>query len=175
MASRKRRLIFRTAILLLLVLAVSFTIYQLLHKNHVVKAGDQAPDFVLTNLDGKKVHLKDYRGKKVVLNFWATWCDPCKREMPYINKVYQTMNKKDVVILAVNIKESSFAVSSFKDRYHVSFPLLLDPGGDVTDAYNIQPIPTTFFINEKGKVVDKVIESMPSAKYIENKISQIKS
>jgi peroxiredoxin len=94
--------------------------------------------------------------------------------MPYINKVYQKIDKKNVVILAVNIKESPFAVNSFKDRYPVNFPILLDRYGDVTDAYNIQPIPTTFFINKEGKVVDKVIESMPSAKYIEKKISQIK-
>lgn len=85
------------------------------------------------------------------------------------------MNKKDVVILAVNIKESSFAVNNFIDRYHLNFPILLDKNGDVTDAYNIGPIPTTFFINKQGKVVDKVIESMPNAKYIEKKISQIKS
>lgn len=174
MARRKKRLIVRTTILILLIFAIGFTVYQIFHKNQVVKTGDTAPDFILTNLQGKQVHLKDYRGKKIVLNFWATWCDPCKKEMPYINKVNKTLDSKNVVILAVNIKETSFAVNSFKDRYNLTFPILLDKNGDVTNAYNIGPIPTTFFINKEGKVVDKVVESMPSTAFIEKKIAEMK-
>ncbi|TCP31690.1 peroxiredoxin [Scopulibacillus darangshiensis] len=175
MADRKKRLIIRTLIILILVAAVGFTIYQIFNKKHVVEIGDTAPDFILTDVHGKKVHLKDFRGKAVVLNFWATWCDPCKREMPYINKVYEkTKNQKDVVILAVNIKESKFAVENFLNRYHIKFPVLMDKKGDVMDAYNIVPIPTTFFIDKDGKVVDKVTETMPSADYLQKKIEKIK-
>lgn len=176
MADRKKRLVIRTAIILILIVAVGLTLYQIFNKNKVVEIGDKATDFVLTNVQGEKVRLSDYRGKPVVLNFWATWCGPCKEEMPYINKVYENhKNKDDVVILAINNKESKFAVKNFINRYDIKFPVLLDRKGDISDeGYHIVPIPTTFFINKRGVIVDKETTTMPSVAFIEKKIAKIK-
>nr|WP_205003290.1 thiol-disulfide oxidoreductase ResA [Scopulibacillus daqui] len=173
MHPRKKRLVIRTVIILLLAAAIGFTIYQIFNKDKTVATGDKAPDFVLTDVNGHQVKLSDFKGKAVMLNFWATWCDPCKKEMPYIENVYKTLNKKKIVILAVNIGESQFAVQNFMDKYHIDFPIVMDKNRDVTDAYHIGPIPTTFFINKDGEIEEKVVGSMPSEKYIRQKLSEI--
>ncbi|MFC7391521.1 thiol-disulfide oxidoreductase ResA [Scopulibacillus cellulosilyticus] len=173
MSSKRKRLIIRTVIILALVLAVGFTIYQIFNKDKTVETGDRAPDFALTDFNGHQVKLSDLKGKAVMLNFWASWCDPCKKEMPYIENVYKTMNKKKVVILAVNIEESHFAIQNFLSKHHITFPIVMDKNRDVTDAYGIGPIPTTFFINKDGMVEEKVVGSMPSEKYIRQKLSKI--
>ena len=97
MKNRKLRLIIRTAILFMIIIAVGYTLIQVIHSKDVLAQGDQAPDFVLKDLHGNEVHLKDFRGKGIVLNFWGSWCDPCKGEMPFINEAYQ--KKVDGVVI----------------------------------------------------------------------------
>ena len=161
MKNRKLRLIIRTAILFMIIIAVGYTLIQVIHSKDVLAQGDQAPDFVLKDLQGNEVHLKDFRGKGIVLNFWGSWCDPCKGEMPFINEAYQ--KKVDgVVVLAVNIRESKLAVQNFVDRDKIKFPVLLDSDGVVTENYDIVPIPTTFLIDKNGKIVKKLETAMTS-------------
>ncbi|WP_141432356.1 peroxiredoxin [Bacillus sp. 03113] len=111
--------------------------------------GSNAPDFELTNLFGEKVKLSDYRGKKVILNFWATWCPPCRVEMPEMQKFSD--ENDDVVILAVNI-DPQFEVRSYVQKMNIHFPILLDEKDIVNELYQVLTIPTTFFIDEKGVI-----------------------
>ncbi|WP_375200114.1 peroxiredoxin family protein [Bacillus sp. RS11] len=127
-----------------------------------LKNGDTPPDFTLTSLDGDEVTLSDLRGKKVVLNFWATWCPPCKAEMPHMQKYYEQHAKEDnVEIIAVNLtsEEREFSadgkidtVMTFRDSFELTFPILLDQKREVSPQYNVMTIPTTYFIDSKGYI-----------------------
>lgn len=120
-----------------------------------INQGDLAPDFNLTTLDGKTVKLSDYRGKPVMLNFWATWCPPCRSEMPDMEKFHQDT---DIVILAVNLtsQESNLqSVHDFIDELGLTFTIPLDETNEVATNYQIQPIPTTFMIDKTGKIHHK--------------------
>ncbi|WP_368504848.1 TlpA family protein disulfide reductase [Alkalihalophilus sp. As8PL] len=113
---------------------------------------DLAPDFTLDSLTGEKVSLSDFKGMPVMINFWATWCPPCRAEMPDMESFYQ---ETDVVILAVNQtgSESSVeAVESFTEELGLTFPILLDEKGEAAALYNVQPLPTSVFVNREGEV-----------------------
>lgn len=118
-----------------------------------LKTGITAPDFTLQTLNGENVKLSDYEGKKVVLNFWATWCKPCREEMPDLQAVYSE-NKEDVVILAVNM-DAHNDVKGFTDQYAVTFPVLLDEEDEVSERYQVISLPTTYFIDADGKIAQK--------------------
>ncbi|RSD26037.1 peroxiredoxin family protein [Mesobacillus subterraneus] len=130
-----------------------------------IGAGMAAPAFTLKNLAGEEVNLKDYQGKKVMLNFWATWCPPCKAEMPAMEQFYQDYSK-DIEILAVNLDPQN-DVSSFVKEYRLTFPILLDQNGAMQNTYSILSIPTTFIINEKGVIEKKHIGSMTYDQMVE--------
>lgn len=107
-----------------------------------------APDFILTNLIGEKISLGAFRGKPVLLNFWASWCGPCRQEMPYLQAILA--EKTGVAILTINIRESQKTVSDFMKRNDYTFPVLLDSDGKVSQSYQIQAIPATFLIDKNG-------------------------
>lgn len=123
-----------------------------------LRVGEEAPNFELKTLDGKKVKLSDYRGKKVILNFWATWCPPCKAEMPDIQKYYNEADD-DVEILAVNI-DPQYDVKKFVREANVTFPVLLDSDDEVNTLYRILTIPTTYFIDGEGIIRSKHLSVM---------------
>ncbi|MFI2130071.1 redoxin domain-containing protein [Lysinibacillus fusiformis] len=126
--------------------------------------GDTPPDFTLTSLDGEDITLSDLRGKKVVLNFWATWCPPCKAEMPHMQSFYDEYGKeKNVEIVAVNLTTAERDVTAdakvdtvmtFRDSFELTFPILLDsdPDNSVGADYQIITIPTTYFIDSNGYI-----------------------
>lgn len=112
--------------------------------------GDIAPDFQLQTLDGEQVKLSDYRGSRVMLNFWATWCPPCRAEMPDMERFHQD---KEVVVLAVNLTDTESTIKQVKDfvnEYSLTFPILLDEVIEVANTYAVQPIPTSFMIDSNG-------------------------
>jgi cytochrome c biogenesis protein CcmG, thiol:disulfide interchange protein DsbE len=123
------------------------------------RTGYSAPDFSLAMLDGTHVKLSQYQGKPVLINFWATWCDPCKEEMPIIQNAAQK-NLENLVVLGINDDEPQVDVSQFIKDYHLTFSILLDPGAKVTDAYQVLGLPTTIFIDKKGTVQAVQIGSM---------------
>lgn len=163
MSNQKRnRFIFRVITLALLSAATVFTIYTSFAKEKydVLKVGDHAPDFALVDLDGIEHHLSEYKGRGVFLNFWGTWCAPCKKEMPAMGRQYEVYKVQGVQILAVNIAESDFKVRTFADQYGMTFPTLIDKTKSVMQTYNVKPLPTTFLINPDGKIVRIVTGEM---------------
>ncbi len=148
------------------VIAVAAGIFVLLHQERTgrpvgrpqVALGRPAPDFTLPNLSGEVVHLSDYRGRVVFLNIWASWCNPCRTEMPSMEKLYQTLKGEDFEILAVSIDASGAkAVAPFAKEFKLTFPILLDVKGSVADLYGTTGVPETFIIDKNGIIVHKAI------------------
>jgi peroxiredoxin len=113
-----------------------------------------APDFTLQDSDAKKYSLKDYRGKVVLLNFWATWCPPCRREMPSLERLHQKLKDKDLVVLALNQMEGVDQVFIFTGEIgvDVTIPILFDKDSSVSRAYGVMGLPTTYLIDKKGNI-----------------------
>ncbi|EDL63176.1 peroxiredoxin family protein [Bacillus sp. SG-1] len=126
--------------------------------------GDAAPDFTLTTLSGEEVSLSDYKGKKVILNFWATWCPPCKAEMPHMQDYYEEYHEKaNVEMLAVNlttIDEGRAAIEGFVEEYGLTFPIPLDEEGTQGTIYQAQTIPTSYMIDTNGTIQHKIVGPM---------------
>lgn len=121
---------------------------------------EKAEDFTLTDLEGNEITLSDLKGKKVFLNFWATWCSPCKAEMPDIEKIYQDTTDSDLIIIAVNIGESKKTVNNFIEDKNYNFKVLLDSDQEVASRYYITAIPTSLFIDEDGYIIAQKSGSM---------------
>ena len=135
--------------------------------------GKAAPNFQLNNLDGQSVSLGDLRGKPVLINFWATRCPPCRSEMPYIQEIYEEWSGKGLVMLAINIGESPSQVKDFMQSHNFSLPVALDTKQVVAQKYNIQFIPTTFFIDKDGIIQEKIIGAFKTKEAIEKHLSKI--
>jgi len=174
MDKKKKRFYMRTIILALMVVAIVFTIYTNLTKERtaLIQVGDDAPDFALVDMNGEKHQLSDYKGKGVFLSFWGTWCKPCEREFPLMDKQYQVYKDQGLEILAVNIGESDFAVQKFIDRKGLTFPVLIDDKKSVMETYKINPLPTTLLINPNGKI-EKVITGEMNEEMIKDYMEQI--
>lgn len=114
--------------------------------------GAQAPDFALRDLEGNEVRLSDYLGRSVLLTFWATWCGPCRLEMPAFEYRYQELEDDSFTVLAVNYDEPEEDVRAFRDELGLSFPLILDPGGSVQRLYQIRGYPSSIFVDPQGVV-----------------------
>lgn len=115
--------------------------------------GEFAPDFELESIAGGKAKLSDFKGKAVILNFWASWCTPCKEEMPLFENIYRS--DLDIVVIGVNLQENRKNVVDFIEKFDMSFPILLDPNSEVKGLYNVFTQPVTYFINKEGKIIDK--------------------
>ena len=113
----------------------------------------QAQNFILPDLNGNQVSLADYRGKVVFLNFWASWCLPCRAEMPSMEKLYNKFKNSDFAILAVNLGEGKEQVKAFKELYSLNFPILLDAESSVGSIYGAISIPTSYLIDRDGYMI----------------------
>jgi peroxiredoxin len=124
----------------------------------VIKGDKRAPDFSLNGLDSKKIGIRQFKGKIIFLNFWATWCGPCKEEMPSLEILYQQFKERNFVLLAISVDyEGLKPVKEFINKHHYTFPVLLDPKCETLDLFEIKGIPTTFLIDKKGRMVGKAI------------------
>jgi peroxiredoxin len=112
-----------------------------------------APDFTLLNIDGQQVSLQQYRGKVVFLNFWATWCIPCREEMAALERLHQTYQAQDLTIISIDLKEGADQVKAFFQKHSLSFPSLLDPDGVVFRDYLVAGMPTTYLIDRDGTLL----------------------
>lgn len=162
----KRRIII--ALLFITVLIGLFT-------SLTFSADNVAPDFELKDLEGKRVSFKDFKGKVVLLNFWATWCAPCRAEMPSLENLYRSFKGKGLVVIGVSVDNSDNSVRSFVRQKKITFPILLDSKKEVSfDDYGVIGLPVTFLIDQKGIIVEKVFgERQWDSEEIKEKIKRL--
>ena len=137
------------------------------------EVGKRAPDFTLSTVDGKSLTLSNFRGKVVMVHFWQRACPACVREMPMIQSVFPKLPAEKVAILAVNAKEDEATVKSFKERWNLTFPILLDSQGKVMGDYKVDNIPVTFLLNSQGIIKEIKVGAFQSAEEIEATINSL--
>lgn len=115
--------------------------------------GDLAPDFMMTQSNGKTSRLSDWKGRPVVINFWATWCTPCQEEMPLLIEAHRTHSADGLIMLGVNAQESAEQAKKFVDKFQIPFAVVLDSRGEVMQLYTVRGLPTTVFIDREGRIV----------------------
>jgi peroxiredoxin len=118
----------------------------------VAIAGDLAPDFALTTDDGQTIHLSDLKGQVVMINFWASWCGPCRQEMPLLEQIHQRYEPLGFTLLGVNVEENPDDARTFLQERPVSFPILYDPDNGVSKLYDVIAMPSTVLIDREGNV-----------------------
>lgn len=138
-----------------------------------LSVGSKAPDFELYDLDGSIHKLSDYKGQPVLLNFWATWCGPCRSEMPHLEDIYEEWKDNELIFFAVNVGEGSNDVTSFMDYYGFNMPVLLDNAKTVSRKYAVSGIPTTYFIDEDGIIQNRVVGAFPDRESIEKYVMRL--
>ncbi len=128
---------------------------------------EKVSDFSLKDIEGKSVSLNDFRGKRVLLNFWATWCGPCLDEMPVLRKVQDQWWEKGLVVLLINMGESASRVRGFVKRYALSFPMLLDPNTELFVKLDVRTLPTSLLIDSDGTIVARKVGAFLSTEDLE--------
>lgn len=126
---------------------------------HAANKGDEAISAPLPLLEnrkaGKTTSLEDYRGKLVYLDFWASWCGPCRKSLPILNEIRNEYASQGFEVIAINVDEKLSDALKFLDKYPVDYPILLDPKGTQPQAYKVQGMPTAYLIDEKGNIIYK--------------------
>lgn len=134
-----------------------------------------APDFTLPDTRGKSVSLRDFRGQYILINFWATWCAPCIKEMPEIEAAYRMLKDKGFIVLAINAGERKSKVRAFIDLRDLTFPVLLDRHWKIAERYNIIGLPVSFFIGPQGKIHRKIPGGTLTKALIANIVEQMEN
>jgi peroxiredoxin len=159
MFTRNASLIYLIAASLVAVLTFSASAHSSDKTLTPLKFHPMAPEFILEDIYGRQHALADYRGKVVVVNFWATWCSPCLAEMPSMQRAANWLAKYDIPLLAVGVGETKDRVQRFHQNMPVTFPLLLDTGSEVMEAWAARSLPTTYVLDQKGQVIYLAIGS----------------
>jgi peroxiredoxin len=116
-----------------------------------------APNFTLLDMDGVSHQLSDYKGKTVIINFWATWCPPCREEMPSMERAWNKIKDQNIIMFAINVGEDEDTIFTFLGDYPASFTILLDTSGTLIEQWPVKGLPTTFVVSPKGKLVYRAI------------------
>lgn len=116
-----------------------------------------APSFTLQDMDGESHSLSDYRGKIVIINFWATWCPPCRAELPSMNRAWKKVKDDNIEMLAINVGEDEDTIFTFLGDNPIDFPVLLDETGDMIKTWPVRGLPTTFVLDSEGRLVYQAI------------------
>jgi peroxiredoxin len=143
--------------------------------SRVPTVGSQAEDFHLTDLEGKSQSLSQYRGKIVLVNFWATWCKPCTIEMPAMQKIYDQLRDKGFVVLAVNELEDDAIVREHIKQYGRTFPVLMDRDNKVANQFGVFGLPVSVFIDEKGVVQEYIKGGLLTEPKIQEVVDRLQS
>jgi len=122
-------------------------------------AGTSIVDFSLHDLSGNNVRLSDFSGKVVLLNFWATWCPPCRAEIPQLESLYKEYKDKGLVVLGVDLQEAPAGVRDFVSKNKMTYPVLLDTSGQIGGSYGVRSIPTTYLVDKQGNVTSGTLGS----------------
>jgi cytochrome c biogenesis protein CcmG/thiol:disulfide interchange protein DsbE len=154
--------------ILFVCIACVFLIFLLRHERDstsrttkLIQPGLEVPNFAFPDINGKQISLSDHRGKVVLVNVWATWCPPCRQEMPSMQRLYEKFKGDNFEILAVSIdSEGREAVAPFMQKMHLTFPALLDPGETIRPLYGITGVPESFIIDKRGILLEKIVGPM---------------
>ncbi len=138
----------------------------------MAQMGEPASDFTLKDIEGNTVHLSDYEGQTVLINFWATWCPPCRAEMPALKAYYEAHQDEGFVILAINAQEGLSQVRQFAYDYRLPFPVLLDETACAISGYGVQSFPTSIIVGPDGRV-QKIHIGMLDPETLENEVTPI--
>jgi thiol-disulfide isomerase/thioredoxin len=151
-----KRALLLSSLIFIAVGILSFVIFwgAITKKNPELSEGAQAPDFALEMLEGRTLQLSELRGRKIVLNFWASWCAPCRKEMPDLERVHRQYGDR-VTVVGINIQEDRSSVERFLQEVSVSYTIALDPRGVAVRAYRVIAQPATFWIDEHGRIVER--------------------
>jgi len=139
------------------------------------REGFSAPDFALETLAGDQVALSDLRGKVVLVNFWASWCPPCRAEMPAIERVYRSHKDLGLEVLAINTtnQDDQGAAAAFVQEFGLTFPVPLDHTGAVSASYNLRGLPSTYFIDRHGVIRSVVVGGPMSGALIQSRVEEL--
>jgi len=156
--NRLRVLIVLTALAAAIVVLARYT----QTPNSLVENALQAPQFSLANLDGKNVSLKDFANKVIVVDFWATWCAPCREEIPHLNKLYENYRGKGLVVVGISMDtEEAEVVKQFAKEFRMEYPVVMADENVQQDFGGVLGLPTTFIIDRKGNIVKKYTGYQP--------------
>ena len=128
---------------------------------------DAAPDFVLKSASGKNIRLSEFKGRVVMLNFWATWCGPCTEEIPHLNKLHKSLDSYDFELLGINLDEDQSKAKHLANKLNVNFPILFDEQKSVSKSFSIDAMPTTILIDRSGRIrhINRGFKNGSIAKY----------
>jgi len=137
------------------------------HKTNVVQDTKKAPDFTLLSIDGKEINLSDYKGKIVILDFWATWCGPCRRGVPDLVSIQKSYGDKVAIIgISLDDERTKNDIIPFMKEYGINYPVVYGTSDVVRNYGNIQAIPTSFIIDQEGNIIDKYIGLVSKEIYV---------
>lgn len=136
-----------------------------------IEKGNRAPDFTLDSIDGE-LSLYDFHGQVVMINFWASWCGPCRMEMPDVKAMYEKYRDQGFVVIGVNIGETADTVASFAEQFELAFPMMLDAQAQVARQFGAYSIPTSYFLDRQGVIRDARAGALP-ASFIEQVITPL--
>lgn len=159
LSSRERWYALGGVLTALVLIALIWSLTDHTERPSIGEVNRPAPNFTLPELNGGEVHLGNYRGKVVLVNFWATWCEPCKRETPALQAAYKRLSNQGLMIIGVNLTDDETAqgntesdIRSFVEQYNVTYPIALDVAGEATKAFRVFPLPTSYFIDPEGTI-----------------------
>jgi cytochrome c biogenesis protein CcmG/thiol:disulfide interchange protein DsbE len=166
--------------ILLLIAGAAWTVLsidQSVNANEVAapQAGFPAPDFTLQTTTGETYTLSELKGKAVLVNLWATWCPPCRAEMPAIQKIYEEYKDQGLIVLAVNMtaQDNPLNIAPFVTEYKLTFPILLDETGEVSAAYQLRSLPSSYFIDREGIISEVVIGGPMAEALLRTRVEKI--
>jgi len=136
---------------------------------HAVEVNTAAPDFTLESLAGPNERLQEYRGDVVLINFWASWCGPCRQEMPILDRLHQRYSDAGFTVLGVNVEGERKAAEKIANKSTITFPVLIDAGQKVSEQYDLEAMPTTVVVDRNGEIryIHRGYKSGDEAKYID--------
>ncbi|MFD1031560.1 thiol-disulfide oxidoreductase ResA [Metaplanococcus flavidus] len=173
MDKKKKRLIYRVSVLGLLAAMVFYAAYQGIKEEPetaMTSHGNDAPNFAGVTLAEEMLVLSNEIEGKTLINFWGTWCEPCKREMPALETAYTQYKEDGFKVISINLGQSEFVTNQFVDQYKLTFPVMIDSDGSIKEAYSVHNLPASFLVDENG-VIEQIHEGELSEEMLEGWIN----